>query len=220
MQEGVLESGILFQRAAHCRGHGPGPILLDPPHGHTHMFSLNHHHHAFGMQHPDQGVHDLMCQIFLDLGAAGKNLHRPGQLAQSRHLAVRQIGDVNVPPEGHRMMLAQGVKANVPLDNQPAALSVKYFAQMRFRILAQSRENLAAHPCHPIRSVQQTFPIRVLTDPVQKKTDGPANLVLVNRMRDRILAHSSNLLCFHLCRRGEGRVCRRAQVPYHLAPLV
>src|SRR2546427_9154102 len=66
------------------------------------MAGLDDDGDALWVQFLLQGLGDLHRQAFLYLQAPAEHLHKPGDLAESHHTVVGDIGDVALPVEGDR----------------------------------------------------------------------------------------------------------------------
>src|SRR6516165_7316640 len=94
--------------SANRGGHRLGPRLTHATHRHAQMLGLYHYDNAPGLEDVHQRIGDLAGHPFLDLGAAGVDVHQPGQLGQPGDLAllVRYIADVGKPEKRRQVMLA------------------------------------------------------------------------------------------------------------------
>ena len=91
---------------------------LDSLHGHTHMLCLHHDRVTPRGASPSINA-SAICPsgLFLNLKAF-ENTHSPGQLAQSRHLLIRYIGDMHFSVKRKKMMFTDRIKCYVLSHNQ------------------------------------------------------------------------------------------------------
>ena len=64
-----------------------------------------------------KGVRDLIGQPFLHLQTARVDVDKPGNLAQTDDLAVRDISDVTLPKKRKHVMFAEAVEVDVLHDH-------------------------------------------------------------------------------------------------------
>ena len=88
-------------------------LLLHTPHLHAQVLRLNDHHHAERVERFLDAVFYLCRQPLLHLQTAGKHIHHAGYLAQTRNLAVGDVGDMHLAEKRQQMVLAQRVEINV-----------------------------------------------------------------------------------------------------------
>ena len=72
---------------------GQGVLFLDAAHLHTHMLGFDDNHDAKRIERFLDAFFNLHRQAFLDLEAAGEDIHDTGNLAQSCDIFFGDIGD-------------------------------------------------------------------------------------------------------------------------------
>ncbi len=88
-------------------------LLLHPAHGHAHVLGVHHHADSLGVRHLHQGLGDLARQALLDLQARREHVDNPGDLGQTDHLAIGQVGHMHLADDRQQVMLAQGVQFDI-----------------------------------------------------------------------------------------------------------
>ena len=133
------------------------------------MLALDHHDHPARLQDAVDGIGDLGGQPLLHLGAFRIEIDEPGQLAEPGDLAIsaRDVADVGNPGERHQMVLAAAPHLDVLDQHQLVVAEVEDGGQHLLRILPQTAEHLRVRPRDPLRSIAQTVPIGIFTDPDQ-----------------------------------------------------
>src|ERR1700716_2850755 len=81
------------------------------------MRGVEVHRNTMRLQDPDQLVRDLHPDTLLDGEAPREQAHESGQLGDADDLLVRDVGDIRVPVEGQRVMLAQREELDRALDD-------------------------------------------------------------------------------------------------------
>src|SRR5207249_11687574 len=82
-------------------------LFLYATHHHAQMPRFNHHAYSLRLDGTLDGFCNLHGEAFLDLQSAGKDVYNAGNLAQTNHLAVWDIGHMDFAEERQDMMLAQ-----------------------------------------------------------------------------------------------------------------
>src|SRR5207244_11647102 len=111
------------------------------------------------------GPGDLHRQAFLYLQAPAEHLHKPGDLAESHHTVVGDIGDVALPVEGQEVVFAETEEVDVADHHHLVVLdrvesTVKDLFNILLIPLCEDPERLG----NPLGSLQEPFARRVLTE--------------------------------------------------------
>ena len=172
MKEFVSGALRVEERARKCRCGGDGVGLLDAPHGHAGVHCLDDHGDAERLQGFLDAVADLDGEPFLDLEAAGIGLDDAGDLAESRDLSVRDIGDVVLADEGEHVVLAEGEQLDVLDDDHLLVLLVKdRRADDLDAVLGIALGQELHRLRHALGRLLQAFPLRVLAQQSQDCLD-------------------------------------------------
>src|SRR5437764_6264077 len=93
--------------------------------------------HAVGAEHGLEGVGDLLPDALLDGEAPGEQAHEPGELGDADDALMGDVAHVGAAIEGQRVVLAERVELDWPLDHlaeaaigAASALSLKYLEQL------------------------------------------------------------------------------------------
>ena len=112
-----LPRGEFLECAAEVGSRCYRVLFLNAPHHHTHVLCFDHHHDTQRVQRLLDAVLDLHSQAFLDLQAAGKDIHYPGNLAQTRNIFLGNISDMGLSEERKHMMFTQRKEINIFYNN-------------------------------------------------------------------------------------------------------
>lgn len=96
----LLTGFRLVEGSAECTGGGNGVLLLHTAHLHAHMAGFHHHHHTHRMKGLFNAVLDLLGHTLLHLQTMAVDVHHTGNLAQSRDVALGDVGDMGLAVEG------------------------------------------------------------------------------------------------------------------------
>jgi hypothetical protein len=108
------------------------------------------------------GVGDLGCESFLELGTAGVTLHQTGQLGQPNDLPVRYVAQVGLADERHEVMFAERIQRYVSYENHLAMFFLEPYVQVPGWVIAQPGEEERVGFGDAMRRASQAFPFRVL----------------------------------------------------------
>jgi hypothetical protein len=132
-------------------------------------------------------VGDLGRHRLLRLQPPGEDLDDAGELGNPHHLVGRQVGNMGTADEGHHMVLAMGVELDVAKHHQIVVAG--HFLEgpgQRFdRVLLIALEELAIGIDHPLRGVEQAFPVRILASPGKERPDRRLGLCLARPLDAR-----------------------------------
>src|ERR1700722_4617154 len=153
---------LLLEDSDHSRGHGRGVLLLHPPHHHAQVPGLDHHAHSLGINRILNGIGDLPCKPLLHLQAPGKDLHQPGYLAQADHLALRDVGHVDLAEKRQHVMLAKRENLDISHDHHLVVVHIEQSAAQNLRrILAVTLSEKSHRLRRPGGRFQQAITLRV-----------------------------------------------------------
>src|SRR5207247_11073070 len=104
---------VVSAQAVHGTGHGHGVGRLHAAHHHAEVTSLDDDGDALRVQFLLQALGNLHRQAFLHLQAPAKRFHEPGDLAESHHTLIGDIGDVALTVEGQQVVFAETEEVDV-----------------------------------------------------------------------------------------------------------
>ena len=123
-------------------------------------------------------VPDLNGKTLLDLKPAGISLHHSGYLAQPGNLPVGYIGHVCLADEWQHMVLAGRIEFNVLDEDHLLVLLVENGGLDDLNSVLGIALRHELHSLrHPLRCLQQSFPLNVLTEKLQYFPDVSRNLL-------------------------------------------
>ena len=98
-------------------------------------------------------VRDLAGKPLLNLGAVGKEVDQPGELAQSNHPVTGDVGDIGPADERHEVVLAHRLEGNVADDDHFVVRLLEGGGEDGGGILVDTGENFGVHASDPVGGV-------------------------------------------------------------------
>mmetsp|Transcript_1386 Transcript_1386/g.3030 ORF Transcript_1386/g.3030 Transcript_1386/m.3030 type:complete len:228 (-) Transcript_1386:134-817(-) len=136
VQELVAGAGIAFEVSEHARCHCGAVGLLNTPHSHAQVHTLNHDSDTMRVERFLQRGCNLLGQALLHLKPPRKELRHTHELGQTDHLAPREVGDVCSPVERDKMMLAHAEELDVAKHDHLVRVLCEYrLVEHRVQIL-------------------------------------------------------------------------------------
>jgi hypothetical protein len=196
--------------AAQCAEHRGGNELRrwkpDATARHAEMVRHDNHADSPRSQMRLYGMCDLLGHALLDLESASKAVNEPGQFADADDFA-REISDVRDTLKWQHVVLAYGVKVDSPQDDQFVRMLGERRRQDLLRRFSIARRHFQQRLHDTRRRVDETVPVRILTDDAEENLDGTLSLERVRAFDPAKCSHSIT----HLEFLSSNRDCHRPQ---------
>jgi len=162
--QGFFAGDLAFlEDPANSRGGHGRAWFFDTPHSHAKMFGLHDDENTLGFEDLHEGVSDLGRDTFLELGTAGNGLNDPRQFGKTgQSILLGDVGNVSLPIKGQEMMLAHGIKRDIPEDDHLIMALGRENRHYIPGVKTDAGKNFLIHFGDAFWGVFQSFPFRVL----------------------------------------------------------
>jgi hypothetical protein len=156
---------LTAERSQHRAGDGDGVLFFHTPHHHAEMSGFDDDADAMGIQLRAQRFRDLHGQPFLHLQTSGEHIDDPWDLAETDHLLVGQIADMDPAKKRQEMMFAHTEKIDVFDDDHFVIVDRKERpVQEMVDITLVPLRHKGQGFGHSLRGLEQPIPTGFLTE--------------------------------------------------------
>ncbi len=185
---------LTAERSQHRAGDGHGVLFFHSPHHHAKMSGFDHNADTMGIELRAQCFSDLHGQPFLNLQTPGEHVDDPRDLAQTDHLLVGQVADMDSTKKRQQVMFAHAEKVDVFDDNHFVIVDREQrTVQEVIDITLVSLRHKGQGFGHALRRLEKPIPTGFLTEGEEHLRD--------QRLENRqVRSLSTSVDVFHRCR--------------------